>query len=112
MDKNTIYTLIPYVILALIITVFLTAKINSCNTPETVRLTRDSVKQEKIDSVKIIDSKYQDTLRVERNKYIVLEGRLETLEAVYKVKRKINSEQTTDQRFNNLKKRIQEGLKK
>lgn len=112
MDKKTIYTLLPYIILTLILTVYLTSKVNSCNAPETVKVVRDSITQNKIDSVKIIDLQYQDTLRIERNNYRILEESLKTLEAVYKVKRKVRSEQTTSQRESSLKKRIREGLQK
>ena len=59
MNKDNLYILIPYVILIIIVTVFITVKINSCNKPETVTLQRDSVSQKYIDSLRALIQKVQ-----------------------------------------------------
>ena len=57
MNKDNLYILIPYLLLIIIATVFITTKINSCNTPETVTLQRDSVSQKYIDSLRTLIQK-------------------------------------------------------
>lgn len=54
MDKNNLYTLIPYILLIIIATVFVTTKINSCNEPVYTTLQRDTTYQKSIDSIQIL----------------------------------------------------------
>jgi hypothetical protein len=52
MNKDLfLYTVLPYLLLIVILTVIITLKIDGCNKPEYIPNTRDSVLQSKVDSL-------------------------------------------------------------
>ncbi len=54
MDKQNLYTIIPYAIIIIFATVFITLKISSCNAPVYTTLQRDSTYQKSIDSIQLL----------------------------------------------------------
>jgi hypothetical protein len=97
-------------ILLIIATLFISSQINGCHKTDTVQ--RDSTDQKVIDSLKREIKDVRDSLNTEKAYGLELEYSLKTLEAVYKQKRKTNSVQTSEQRYNSIKERIKKGLNK
>ena len=54
MNKDSLYIFIPYVVIIIIVTIFLTVKIKSCNEPVYTTLRRDSTYQKSIDSIQLL----------------------------------------------------------
>ena len=54
MEKQNLYVIIPYAVIIIIVTVFITLKIDSCNEPVYTTLQRDSTDQRVIDSLKVL----------------------------------------------------------